>query len=209
MLNGSIYVIKNKCNNKVYIGQTTQRVEERFKQHLKLLKTNSKQLIHKAIKKYGKENFYYEVLVTNISSLEELNKLEEDFIKKYNSLTPNGYNLCLGGNQPRNSKAFSLEEEKCMVDKYKNGYSTRKIAEEYGISRLRVSNILRKNNCELRSKNWNLEDRTSKITKEILIQLFIEQKKSTKEIASILNVSDRTIRRRISIFRLREYNTEN
>ena len=208
MINGTIYVIKNKCNNNVYVGQTIQSVEERFKQHLKLLKSNSKQLIHKAIKKYGKENFYYEVLVTNVNSLEELNSLEEYFIRKFNSLTPNGYNLCYGGNQPRNSKTFSLEEEITMVDKYKMGYSTRKIAEEFGISKLRVSNILKKNKCELRAKNYKLPDRTSKITKELLIELFLKEKKSIKDIAIILNVSDTTIRRRISKFGLREYNVE-
>ena len=35
MIYGSIYIIKNKINDKVYIGQTTQAVDERFKQHCK------------------------------------------------------------------------------------------------------------------------------------------------------------------------------
>lgn len=96
-MNGEIYILKNKINNKVYIGQTTQGSKVRFKQHLKLLKSNQTQLIHKAIKKYGKENFYYEVLYENIDNYEQLNKLEEECILKYNSLTPNGYNMCPGG----------------------------------------------------------------------------------------------------------------
>lgn len=32
---GYIYIIKNKINEKVYIGQTLRSVEERFKQHMK------------------------------------------------------------------------------------------------------------------------------------------------------------------------------
>ena len=32
---GSIYIIKNKINDKVYIGQTTMTVHERFMVHLK------------------------------------------------------------------------------------------------------------------------------------------------------------------------------
>ena len=70
-MNGSIYLIKNSINNKVYIGQTTQSVEKRFKQHLKLLKTNEKQVISKAIKGIGKENFSYATLKTGIETYEE------------------------------------------------------------------------------------------------------------------------------------------
>ena len=58
---GEIYIIKNTVNEKVYIGQTLQGSDVRFNQHLKLLKSNENQLIHKAIKNYGKVKFYYEV----------------------------------------------------------------------------------------------------------------------------------------------------
>lgn len=207
-MNGSVYIIKNKCNNKTYIGQTTQSVDERFKQHLKLLKSSKKQLIYKAIKKYGKENFYCEVLATNINSLDELNRLEEYYIRKYSTVAPNGYNLCYGGNQPRNSVVFSKEEESNMITMYKNGCSTRKIAEEFGISRLRISKILKNNNCEIRKRSCNLPDKSSKLTKEILIELFINQNMSAKKIAEIFNVSDCTVRRRILKLGLREYNTK-
>lgn len=207
-MDGSIYIIRNNCNNKVYVGQTTQRVEERFKQHLKLLKTNKKQLIHKAICKYGKSNFYYEVLSTNIKSLDELDRLEEYFIKKYNSVTPNGYNLCGGGKQPRNSRSFSKEEEDYIVTMYKEGKSTRKIAEEFKICRKRVSRILKNNGCAIRNKSCNLPDRTSILTREILVDLFICQNKSVKEIAEIFNLAPSTVRKRISTYNLREYNTK-
>ena len=46
---GYIYIIKNYKNNKVYIGQTTQDVEKRFKQHLKCSKSNKNQLIYRFI----------------------------------------------------------------------------------------------------------------------------------------------------------------
>lgn len=46
--------------------------------------------------KYGTENFYVELLekVDNENSLDEREKY---YIKKYNSLTPNGYNIVNGG----------------------------------------------------------------------------------------------------------------
>lgn len=32
-MNGYIYIIRNKINSKVYIGQTTQRPKDRWKDH--------------------------------------------------------------------------------------------------------------------------------------------------------------------------------
>ena len=65
-MNGSIYLIKNDVNDKVYIGQTIQQVETRFKQHLRLNKSNKRQAIFKAIESIGKEHFSYVVLESNI-----------------------------------------------------------------------------------------------------------------------------------------------
>ena len=208
MINGSIYIIKNKCNKKVYIGQTIQEVEVRFKQHLKLLKSNSKQIIYQAIREIGGENFYVETLESNIQSQKELDYLEEKYIKEYNSIFPNGYNKCLNRLSSKNFITFSNEEIKDITEKYNNGNSTRCIALEYNVSYKTILNVLKASGCKIRSKTCNLPDRSSKITKEILIELFVTQKKSTTEIAQILNVSERTIRRRISIFNLREYNAE-
>ena len=210
MINGTIYIIKNNINEKVYIGQTTQKPEDRFKQHLKLLKTNKKQLIHKAIKKYGKENFYFEILQTNIESIKKLNELEEFYIEKYNSISPNGYNLCKGGNQSRKPcKIFTQEEIDEMISLYvKDKKSLRYICEVFGITnKNKVSKILKENGCEIRNKTCNLPDKTSKITNEILIEMFVNQKMKPSEIAEILNVDVTTIRQRIRYFSLREYNT--
>lgn len=90
-----IYIIKNDINEKVYIGQTRQGIRERFKSHLKC---KSSCAIHNAIRKYGKEHFYVEKLC-DCSSQEELNEMEKFYIKKFNSLSPNGYNLTTGGQQ--------------------------------------------------------------------------------------------------------------
>ena len=145
-MNCEIYIIKNDINDKVYIGQTTQGSEERFKQHLKLLKSSEKQLIHKAIKKYGKEHFYFEVLETDLA-INELDKREEYWIRYYDSVNC-GYNLCYGGNQSRkpmnqilinnidvksrNKKSLNLtEHEKIKIaEMYKEGYITKDIAFE-------------------------------------------------------------------------------
>ena len=52
-----IYQLKNKINGKIYIGKTTQSVMTRFHKHCHASLKDSNTLIHKAIRKYGKENF--------------------------------------------------------------------------------------------------------------------------------------------------------
>ena len=83
-----IYKIENLINHKIYIGQSVH-IERRWQEHCR--PSNSKSLIAKAIKKYGKENFSFQIIEE--CSCEDLNKQEEYYIKYYNSLAPNGYNI--------------------------------------------------------------------------------------------------------------------
>jgi len=95
-----IYAITNKINGKQYVGQTTQRIERRWKSHC----TNNGCLaLNGAIQKYGKENFTVEEIYRAFS-IEELNQKEIEFINKFNTLAPYGYNLKTGGNRPTYSK---------------------------------------------------------------------------------------------------------
>jgi hypothetical protein len=54
-------------------------------------------VLKSAIKKYGKENFEISI-VCECDSIEEMNLKEEIYIKLFNSMVPNGYNLISGGN---------------------------------------------------------------------------------------------------------------
>jgi group I intron endonuclease len=90
---GYIYKIKNKLNGQCYIGQTTINFEERWRQH-KTRKSNCRYLKN-AFQKYGMENFEFKLIC--ICFDEDLNRFEIDYIKKYNSLVPIGYNLRTGG----------------------------------------------------------------------------------------------------------------
>jgi len=44
------------------------------------------------IEKYGLENFDFEI-IDSASTQEDLDRKQKEYIKKYNSLEPNGYNL--------------------------------------------------------------------------------------------------------------------
>lgn len=87
-----IYLIKNIINNKIYVGQTINSLNERFYGHTK----HKTGIIGEAIKKYGKENFIIEQIEI-CNSIEQLNEREIFWIKFYNCIAPNGYNLAGGG----------------------------------------------------------------------------------------------------------------
>lgn len=96
-----IYRVKNKINNKIYIGQTIKDLGKRINRHLKesKLDKNDRPFLN-AIKKYGIENFEWEI-IDEATSLDELDNKEIYWINEYNSLTPNGYNILGGGQKNR------------------------------------------------------------------------------------------------------------
>lgn len=89
-----LYKIENKINGKIYIGQTkVKRYKERMAAHCR--KNGIDSLINRAIKKYGKESFVFDILV--IVEDHMINETEIKAIKVFNSLAPHGYNLNGGG----------------------------------------------------------------------------------------------------------------
>jgi group I intron endonuclease len=84
-----IYQLKNKINGKIYIGKTTQSVMTRFHKHCHASLKDSNTLIHKAIRKYGKENFEVTILECPLS----INDAEKRWISKRKP----DYNLTAGG----------------------------------------------------------------------------------------------------------------
>jgi len=93
-----IYKVTNKENGKVYIGQTTQPFEVRKAQHEY---GHGAFYFGNALKKY---DFDWEI-IKECSSIDELNKMEEYFIKKYKSnIKKFGYNLRSGGSNSLHSE---------------------------------------------------------------------------------------------------------
>ena len=116
---GSIYKITNKLNGKSYIGQTMQLVVKRWRAHISRKSTSA---IHAAIKAYGKENFSFEVIEI-APTIEELNMLEQKYIKEFNTMSPNGYNLDMGG---RNCIKTKESIEKGAIKKRGKAYKGRR-----------------------------------------------------------------------------------
>lgn len=85
-----IYKITNILNGKVYIGQHKQVSTKAVDKYM-----GSGVLIKKAQLKYGLSNFTKEILEE--CTAENKDEREEFYIKQYNSLVPNGYNITRGG----------------------------------------------------------------------------------------------------------------
>ena len=97
---GYIYLWTNKINGKQYVGQTIN-LEQREYQHIHM---NVDTLIHKAITKYGENNFERVVLDVALNE-NELNEKEMYWINTLDTYK-NGYNSTLGG------KGISVETNK-------------------------------------------------------------------------------------------------
>ncbi len=99
-----IYMHKNKINNKIYIGQTIQYPENRWKNGAGY-KTCT--YFYRAIQEYGWDNFEHIILVEKEMSQEETDKLEEYYIDLYDATNPNkGYNILKGGQTPISPNAL-------------------------------------------------------------------------------------------------------
>lgn len=94
---GIIYKVTNIVNGKIYIGQTTKSLNTRKLSHINdSLAIRDNLYFHNAIRKYGINNFKWEVL-ESCASKEELDDMEFHFIKQFNSKAPAGYNMTEGG----------------------------------------------------------------------------------------------------------------
>ena len=196
---GCIYKISNTLNNKVYIGLTTNTAEIRFKKHISMINSNGCSALYSAFKKYGVENFKVEEVVKS-NNKEALMELESFYIDKYNTLSPNGYNLTTGG---ENCKVSSETKEKIS-----NSLKGRKITwadkVSIGVKKLWEDKEYREKQTKQRKKKrgkyrdgiikpLRLDLPSEKINK------MYKEGKTINEISKILGVSFYTIKKRIKI----------
>ena len=96
----SIYLITNKVNNFVYVGQTCKSINTRFNEHKNRAKFEPSRPLYRAFSEFGIENFKIELLEENLTK-DEANLKEIFYISEYNAyigMSPcKGYNATLGG----------------------------------------------------------------------------------------------------------------
>jgi len=89
---GIIYKLTSP-SSKIYVGQTINTFQERLQGHKKICSNCRK--LKEAINEYGFENFKKEILWEGPNN--ELGEMEKYYIKEFNCVYPNGYNLSSGG----------------------------------------------------------------------------------------------------------------
>ena len=141
--NGKIYKYTNLINGMVYIGQTKQTLEQRDYKHQTQLNDNT--YFHRAIKKYGRNNFSLELIEDNIP-FNKLNEKEKYYIDYFESFytTGKGYNLTQGGQWGSGTQKLTISQ----VDEIKQllantDYPFHVIGDDYNVTLYCISDINR------------------------------------------------------------------
>lgn len=183
---GRIYIIRNIVNDKVYIGQTKVSLKLRFQNHLSAARKGKDYIIGKAIRKYGEEKFYIELLEE--CTIEELNEREKYWISYFNSTNNKfGYNISIGGNIIRTTKEL---DKNLIINMFNSGIPAYKIAKALHTGVPNITNLLRES-----SIMYGLDlQKTDKLEESMIVDLYLDGY-STIDIGKKFNKNKSTIRR--------------
>ena len=188
-----IYKSTNKINKKSYIGQTSN-IEKRKIQHKSISKSKKNLPFYNAIRKHGWRNFKWKVLC-ECENKEELDEMEFHYIKQYNSIHPNGYNMTKGGEGILNpslktrQKMSNSAKKRCNKE-YVSKFIKRMKSKKVNIKR---SITIKKNKINVNQNNgrWNKKIDDNKIKK------LLSENYNISQIYKILNYPKTTTYRRV------------
>lgn len=205
---GLIYIIKNHCNDKVYVGQTTTSMKQRWNHHIISAKNNLEpsMVLYNAMRKYGIANFYIELLEDNIVGTDSLNEREKYWINYHNSLVPNGYNVREGGEDCGRREVYKIDSiTNDIVTKYD---SLNQAAEENNIDPSNLSKVCRGIECSCNGFKWSyvdeydkekIKNKKSKVLNRAIYQIdnktgeIIKKFKNMAEAVRLTNVNQPTL----------------
>ena len=141
-MNSGIYKITNLKNNKIYIGRAVDLKNRKWRHWCFLhpnqykqssLKTEVNMEIHQdMMKSQNDSDFNFEIIEYCSENL--LDEREQYYIKKFNSMAPNGYNHTLGGQtyphlkgEQRPNHKITQQEAKIIREELKKGKSVKEI----------------------------------------------------------------------------------
>ena len=172
---GFIYKITNLINGKSYIGETIRKDPNiRWKQHLASARAlRGCPYLTTAIRKHGVENFKFQVLI--ICFDEDRFIYEQQYIKKYNTLIPNGYNATECGRGGFIGRQHSEETKKKISQKSKLYFELKPEMRKEVTER-----------CKLNSQKMH---EGKKKVKEEQVNKLVEEGKSLDEATKIVKMS--------------------
>jgi len=190
-----VYAIRNKINNKHYIGLSVD-IKSRFRLHKFKLghKIHPNKHFQKSVEKYGIENF--EFLVLEICKEEELSDREIYYINFYNSKNSHyGYNKTEGG-----SRGKLLED---IVKSTANKLRGRKLSEE-------MKERIRKTLTGRKQTQKAIDNRAKSCTKHTqefkqeIFDYYLENKISRINLAVRFNINFHTLCSFLKINKIRK-----
>lgn len=150
---GTLYMIYNDVNNKVYIGKTYSTLEKRWKLHVSdSKKDNKNRPLYNAMKKYGTECFH----IKEIGKFKngDLENMEILYIQKFDSYK-NGYNATLGGDGRLYAhelkyvdELFNEEQQKLIIKWFYEYPNVSFISKAIGIDHRKINKVLKKYNIK-------------------------------------------------------------
>jgi group I intron endonuclease len=193
----SIYKVVNTINGKVYIGFDSNW-PQRKKRHLKdssyKKSVGYNDIFHKAIRKYGKENFEWQIIYQSKDGQNCLKEMEPHFIKEHNSYiyfnNSNGYNMTLGGDGVlglKKSEESKLKTSLSCGKEYKfwklNGTlvqfkNLKKYSEEYGFSKSLLGRVNLEKKLSYREHIKYYENKTF----EECLEIYLDKKKNSMNV---------------------------
>ena len=179
---GHIYCVTCLPTGKLYFGQTVMSIERRFGKHISKALRNPQCKFHRAIRKYGSDNFRIEEVMwveapTKQALKAKLDFLERHFIQKFDTRR-NGYNETDGGEgslgvQLSNETKRKISEKNSGANhycfgKHLNSETKKKISSKHKGKKLSEEHRrkLSENHADFRKENhpnwgrkWNVEVR--------------------------------------------------
>lgn len=190
-----IYKVTNLINNKLYIGQTKNSLEYRKNQHFRETKSKKDDMyFHRALNKYGFNNFQWEV-IDQANSLEELNQKEIYYINLYNSTDRiNGYNRKLGGEQGLCSTETKILIGTFTKERWKNPEIAKKMLAglRKGTETVKQQALLNKNKefeltCAYCNNKFNSKTKSRKFCTENCHKLYMQINNKGLQKAQLIN----------------------
>ena len=186
-----IYKIENLINGKIYIGQSIN-IEKRFKQHIY---NDSNMAIHRAIVKYGADNF--DMSIVELCDKELLDEKEIYWIEYYDSFN-NGYNNTTGGGCERKKytnhmkPVLQLDKEYNILQVYPSIANATIIT---GINPSSICSVCKHNKKDAGGFYWRYQSDIAEALKE---KDDIGQCVSEKDIIKLCSVSIDDIQKNVS-----------
>ncbi len=156
-----IYKVTNQINHKSYVGKTELSFPRRKSNHLSDAKRGGEFAFHKALRKYGEENFTWEIIEDGIEDKTLLDDRERYYIALYESFGPKGYNMSEGGEGqtgwvPSDETRAKWSEQRKGRDPWNKGTAKPKkvLTEEERAARKAEANRKRSETMKGR-KTWN------------------------------------------------------